>query len=115
LNVSFGLFGYPHLWQSYTLHVPEGCSEAYRAAEVWKDFNNIVDDVQTNIETIENEGLNRGFRLTTGGIILTGDNWSVYTTGGVPVASGQKMQEVRLPVGLYIIKCNGQAKTVRIK
>lgn len=115
LNVFFGLFGYAHTLQSCTLHVPEGRTEVYRTAEVWKDFGNIVDDVQTNIGTIENEGLNENLRLTTGGIILTGNDWSVYTTGGAPVASGQGAQEVRLPAGLYIIRCNGQAKTVQIK
>lgn len=35
-----------------TLHVPAGCAEAYRSAEVWCDFANIVEDAATSVNRI---------------------------------------------------------------
>lgn len=44
---------------SSTLHVPAGCKEAYAAADVWKNFTNIIDDltaVPTAIEVMSSDG-----------------------------------------------------------
>ncbi len=35
-----------------TLHVPEGCAEAYRSAEIWRDFANIVEDAATSVNQV---------------------------------------------------------------
>jgi hypothetical protein len=36
-----------------TLHVPKGTKELYASAPVWKDFQNIVEDVSTDIPTYQ--------------------------------------------------------------
>ncbi len=40
------------LYANVTVHVPTGALVAYQAAEGWKDFANIVDDVATSINNI---------------------------------------------------------------
>ena len=39
--------------QNCKLYVPKGCEEAYRAAELWKDFN--IMEMGTGINEMEND------------------------------------------------------------
>ena len=58
-----------------TLHVPLGCKEKYKAAIVWNDFLNIVEDLPTQSFTIGNlEYTKRGATVIVGkGGTLTGE------------------------------------------
>ena len=72
------------------LYVPEGSVELYKAADVWKDFVNIL--------TIGSTGMNR--------IVLTSDNpQDVYDLYGRKVKSKTTSFE-GLQNGVYIIKGN---------
>ena len=74
-----------------TLHVPIGCGDAYRNADVWKEFY-IVEDLTTGIVSIDNSR-------------LTNDNDVWYTL------SGTRLNGKPTKAGIYIV--NG--KKVMIK
>lgn len=74
-----------------TLHVPNGCTDAYKAAEYWKNFNNIMADA-SGIEDVVVDGAN-------------GAPVEVYNLSGVKVGSSV---DGLLP-GVYVVR---QGKTV---
>ena len=85
-------------YKKATLHVPANAVEAYKSAEQWKDFGNIValtdeDPKPTGIESVNNS-------------IKTAEHY--YTTGGKQISAPQR--------GLNIIKMSdGTIKKVVIK
>lgn len=42
-----------NIYTNCTLHVPHGTAEAYKAATPWNNFANVVEMIQTGVETIE--------------------------------------------------------------
>ena len=101
-----------------TLYVPAGSLEAYKNAEVWKDFPNIIELDPTGIEAAAADGqLNA--TATGDGIAVSGATGTVevYTIGGALLtrtnATGGRT-EIALPGrGLYIIKVGKQ--TIKVK
>ncbi len=85
-------------YKKATLHVPANAVEAYKSAEQWKDFGNIValtdeDPKPTGIESVNNS-------------IKTAEHY--YTTGGKQISAPQR--------GLNIVKMSdGTIKKVVIK
>ncbi|MBR3390642.1 MAG: hypothetical protein IKI48_00875 [Prevotella sp.] len=70
-----------------TLHVPIGSKVKYQAADVWKDFLNIVEDLPTGIVSIDNSQLtiDNGVWYTLNGVRLNGKP----TKAGVYIVNGK--------------------------
>lgn len=60
-----------------TLHVPYGTKEAYKAADDWKNFTNIVEFDPTGVEAVSAEG-------------KPAVEQRIYNLGGVRVATPQR-------------------------
>lgn len=96
------------------LYVPKGTLEAYKAADEWKDFVNIVEEEYTGIEEVGAESAGQAVITACGdGIVVenlpAGKAVTVYTLSGTVVyegvASGSRT-ELTLPAGhLYLVKC----------
>ena len=71
-----------------TLHVPEGCADAYRAVEPWKYFKFIVEDDETGINDIK--------------VSTVTEPFDVYDLSGRKVLS-QVTSLDGLPRGIYIV------------
>lgn len=89
--------------KNVTLYVPEGSIDAYKAADVWKDFGNIkaidsgVEDLVADDFDVEISGLSLTFKGYEG-------IYQVYTVDGRMVYSGSK-SSVTLPAkGIYIVR-----------
>lgn len=78
--------------ENCVLYVPEGCVEAYRAAEGWGEFKNILEMGGTAIT----------------GTIMNDEPFDVYNIQGHKVLSGVTSFK-SLPSGVYII-CNEKVK-----
>ena len=97
-----------------TLYVPKGALEAYKAADEWKDFVNIVEEEYTGIEEVGADRAGQAVITACGdGIVVenlpAGTAVTVYTLSGTVVyegvASGSRT-ELTLPAGhLYLVKC----------
>lgn len=70
------------------LYVPEGSVDKYKAAEVWKEFKNILPISSTGIRTVLN---------------ADGQPFSVYNLNGRKVKANTTSID-GLPKGVYIIK-----------
>lgn len=100
---------YDNFFSTYTatLYVPFGTSEAYRQAEGWRNFSNIVEKLEntSGITYAQNNSIN--IRTTATGISVTGNNGgeqvNVYDISGRQVYSGYD-NNIALPQGLYIVK-----------
>jgi hypothetical protein len=92
------------------LHVPTGSKAAYEAADQWKDFTTIVEDLPTN----ENITTTSHFevQVQNGQVIIsgrtTGETIAIYNIQGTPILNQQATSEivtVNLPArGVYVVK-----------
>ena len=99
---------------SCTLYVPKGMLEAYKAADEWKDFVDIVEEEYTGIEEVGADSAGQAVITACGdGIVVenlpAGTTVTVYILSGTVVyegvASGSRT-ELTLPAGhLYLVKC----------
>lgn len=97
-----------------TLYVPKGTLEAYKAADEWKAFVNIVEEEYTGIGEVGADSAGQAVITACGdGIVVenlpAGTAVTVYTLSGTVVyegvASGSRT-ELTLPAGhLYLVKC----------
>ena len=71
------------------LHVPVGSKVKYEAADVWKSFLNIVEDLPTGIVSIDNSQLtiDNGVWYTLNGVRLNGKP----TIPGIYIVNGKKV------------------------
>ena len=74
--------------QHCKLYVPEGCEEAYRAAELWKDFN--IMEMGTGINEMRNEGVRRE-KYTNEIYDLQGRQLPQAPQKGVYIQNGKKV------------------------
>ena len=103
-----------------TLFVPKGTKAAYSSAEVWKDFQNIVEideeDFPSGITSVAAED---GFTVTTDGNTINVSRAGsrriyVYASDGQCVYSGTGTTITNLPGGIYIVKCGNRTKKVAL-
>ena len=73
-----------------TLYVPAESVEAYKAADVWKDFLNIVEDLPTGIVSIDNSQL-----------MIDNDVW--YTLNGVRLNGKPTIPGIYIVNGLKVV------------
>ena len=106
-----------------TLYVPKGTLEAYKAADEWKDFVNIVEEEYTGIEEVGADSAGQAVITASGnGIVVenlpAGTAVTVYTLSGTVVyegvASGSRT-ELTLPAGhLYLVKCGSTVTKIAL-
>jgi len=97
-----------------TLYVPEGTADDYKAANVWKDFLNIVEtDFAGTEEIAADAAADVKVYAAAGRIVVenaaAGTPIAVYTADGVLIYGGvvsDTRTEIPAPAGkLYIVKC----------
>ena len=92
---------------SCVLYVPESSIDAYKAADVWKDFHDVV----SGINGVSQEG-NVGVSASDGVITVTGtaDNAvvEVYSISGMLVYRGTSNTVAVPSAGIYVVKAAGK-------
>lgn len=93
------------------LHVPVGTADAYKSADGWKEFSEIIGDIESaGVKEITGDGMKIGFGH--GVITLEGDSAvEIFDASGLKVYDGRG-GEVRLPSGLYIVRTS--TETVKV-
>lgn len=99
-----------------TLHVPAGCADAYRAADEWGLFTNIVEDAEdiyVGIHDISTSGEKPGVSVSGGVIRVKGaQSAAVYSMDGKCVGTGT---ETAVSPGLYIVRTGDKAVKVMVR
>ena len=103
--------------ENATLYVPKGSLAAYKSADGWKKFENIVEFDPTSIEDVTKDDA-LAFEVTAGGIQFTdaeGKAVAVYTTSGALVEKidAYAVEEIALGKGVYVVRVGG--KSVKVK
>lgn len=101
------------------LHVPAGSVDAYRQAEVWKDFIQIKDDL-SGIAMIATDGVR--IHVENSDIVIEGvpENVTtdIYRLDGVQVyhkvSDGEPLTYTTLVKGIYIVVINGHAYKIAV-
>ena len=92
--------------------VPAGCEEAYKAADVWKDFKNLE---SSGVEQVEAKNI--GVQAISGGLAVLGaDNAmvEVYNMSGMLIYKGSE-SIVMLPAkGVYLVRVEGKTFKIAI-
>ena len=93
-----------------TVYVPVGSIDAYKAAEEWKEFKNIVEDASLDVESIAEDNVSV---TAAGGIITVAGAGNaaveVYAVTGQLLYRGNETA-IELPVkGICIVRVNGKA------
>ena len=98
-----------------TLYVPVDCGEAYREAEYWANFTNIVESLDSRVEALQDENA----RVYTVGNTLHVENggkvYQVYTLAGQLVYTGN---DTIIPLdnpGIYIVRTGERSQKVIVK
>jgi hypothetical protein len=95
---------------SVTLHVPPGTTAAYKASDVWKDFN-IVDNAVTGMAAIALPSSIEFYPNPTAGIVYTAteSQIQVYNLHGALLQEvfGNQVDLSAYPEGMYILQING--------
>ncbi len=101
------------------LHVPVGTKAQYAAADQWKDFFFVEDDV-TGIDGIVADNADANINAENGNIIIenTKGNISVYTLSGAMIqnvhANGESVN-INVPAkGMYIVKTSKGVKKIAL-
>ncbi len=100
---------------SATLYVPEGCKEAYQAAEYWENFVNMVEMQSSDVDKIDCHDMciyvaNRTLYIENGEA-----PYRVYSVSGRLVYSGND-STVRLSIpGIYVVKAGNSSQKVMVK
>ncbi len=101
------------------LHVPEGTKSQYAAADQWKDFFFVEDDV-SGIDGVIADNADSDIKVENGNIVIENakGNISVYTLSGAMIqnvkANGEGVR-INVPAkGMYIIKTSKGAKKVAL-
>ena len=100
------------------LHVPVGSKSLYMAADQWKDFTNIVDDITLGVFNAKASNLKitteNGKALISG--LSQGTSLAVYNLQGIAVYNQQATSEtvpVNLPArGVYVVKVGAESVKV---
>jgi len=102
------------------LSVPYGSKAAYQAADQWKDFVNIVEELPTGLQFIDMTSI----KVATYDGKLTIENVEPGSTLQVFTASGVKVKEQKLgstnstlslPSGVYVLRIGNYSKKIVIK
>lgn len=107
-------------FESYgaTLHIPAGCKPAYKAADYWKNFTKMVEDVES---AVDNVGVGSSVSYQGGILSLQGNDVPaticVYTLDGKCVltcrmAAGEEACDLSsLAEGIYLVRVKAGKET----
>ena len=98
------------VYENAILYVPNAALEAYKAADGWKEFNNII-GIGSGVDEIGQEA---AFSVTAidGGIEVVSDKAvEIFDAAGVKVYSGAA-GTITLPGGFYVVVSG--AETVKV-
>lgn len=93
------------VYENAVLIVPEGSGNAYREANVWKKFFNIVEEDLSNVESVE-EGINYPVISLAPGTaeIKCEEPAVIYSTAGTLLENLQPgIHRITLPHGIYLL------------
>ena len=96
------------------LYVPSDCVDAYKSAEVWKDFNVVKGDLPAGIKDTEASSAS-WLRNDADGVWVSAGAWSVYTLGGELVVSGRGERTLNLLAGMYVVSNGEDAVKIIVK
>lgn len=97
------------------LNVPVGSLEAYRTADVWKEFKNIQEKDFGGVDGVEDDDVSvtaKGGNIEIGGADNT--QVEVYNLSGQLVYSGTDTTVGGLAHGIYIVRVAGQTFKVAL-
>ena len=94
-DTSYDTFDGSYIEYATTLHVPKGCTDAYKSVEPWKSFKTIVEDGGTGINDIKNSATTKPFDVydLSGRKVLTHVTSLDGLSNGVYIINGIKTQK----------------------
>lgn len=97
-----------------TLYVPYGSGEAYRNADGWKGFKDVVELEKSGIEDVES-GNDVTVKVVDGRLVVAGcDHVSVYNMLGAQVYAGRPEGLGSMSPGMYIVRAGKTTVKVAI-
>lgn len=109
---------YNTTYRSARLIVPDGCSEDYRNAPVWKNFTDIIDESQSSLYGVtDGHAEEATISVEDGEIIIGGlsetPSVNIYDMSGHLIRTTQSNRIANLDHGTYIVNVAGH-KTVKV-
>ena len=98
-----------------TLYVPVGCGSAYRKAEHWANFTNIVESIDSRVEALQDENIHvytvdNSLHVENGGEV-----YQVYTLAGQLVYTGNNSIIPLENPGIYIVRTGKRSQKVIVR
>ena len=98
-----------------TLYVPVGCGSAYRKAEHWANFTNIVESIDSRVEALQDENIrvytvDNSLHVENGGEV-----YQVYTLAGQLVYTGNDSIIPLDNPGIYIVRTGERPQKVIVR
>lgn len=98
------------------LTVPHGSLDAYKAADVWKDFATVNESDMSGIGSMPVSEISveaRGGEIFVSGLGAT-DRIEIYNIGGACVYAGTETHIAALPRGIYLVRVGGCIRKVML-
>ncbi len=86
-----------------TLYVPVDCGDAYREAEYWANFTNIVESIDSRVEALQDENARVYMVGNTLHVENGGKVYQIYTLAGQLVYTGNDTTVPLTNTGIYIV------------
>ena len=98
-----------------TLYVPVGCGSAYRKAEHWANFTNIVESIDSRVEALQDENARVYMVGNTLHVENNADTYRVYTATGQLVYMGNESAVSLADAGVYIVRTGERSQKVIVR
>ena len=98
-----------------TLYVPVDCGEAYREAEYWANFTNIVESIDSRVEALQDENIRVYTVDNTLHVENGGKIYQVYTLAGQLVYTGNGTTVPLTNTGVYIVHMGDYIQKVIVR
>lgn len=98
------------------LTVPQGRLDAYKAADVWKDFTTVNESDMSGIGSMPVSEISveiRGGEIFVSGLGAT-DRVEIYNVGGACVYAGTETHIAAFPRGIYLVRVGGCIRKVML-
>ena len=98
-----------------TLYVPVDCGDAYREAEYWANFTNIVESIDSRVEALQDEKARIYMVDNTLHVENSGKVYQVYTLAGQLVYTGNGTTVPLTNTGVYIVHMGDYIQKVIVR
>ena len=98
-----------------TLYVPVDCGDAYRGAEHWANFTNIVESLDSHVEALQDENARVYMVGNTLHVENNADTYRVYTATGQLVYMGNESAVSLADAGVYIVRTGERSQKVIVR